>query len=252
MSRTRFRKTRRAVGLGLAGVMGPTVMRALHRSLDLDVRGAEYHQRLREQGERILYSVWHGRMLTPIWCHRNQGITVLVSSHADGEALTRVMAGLGFGAARGSSTRGGASGLKGLVRAARAEQDLAITPDGPRGPPHEVKTGLIVAAQLTGAHIVPLSAAAERAWHLNSWDSFQIPRPGTRTYVEYAPPVWVPRETDEAGREALRDAVQHAMDELTVRVDTRARGGAMSNPRQSPNASADDPRTEQQIRATMD
>lgn len=243
VSTPRSKPLKRRLGLALAGALGPTAMHALHRSLDLHVEGDHHPRQLRERGERVLYAVWHGRMLTPIWCHRDQGITVLVSEHADGEALARVMSGLGFGAARGSSTRGGARGLKRLIRAARQGQHLAITPDGPRGPRYEAKIGLIVAAQLTGAHIVPLSACATRHWTLGSWDGFQIPRPGSASFVEYGPPVHVPRGLDEAQREAVRIHVQRTMNQLTARVDSRAQGGgATFNPDQ----------TEASIRAAVD
>ncbi len=202
--------------------MGPAVVRGLHATLRVDVRGTEHYERLRAAGQPVIFAVWHGRMLTPVWWHRAEGIVVLVSEHADGEALARIMGGLGFGSVRGSSTRGGVRGLKGLVRAGRERHDLAITPDGPRGPARQVKPGLMAAAQLAGAAVVPLSAASTPNWTLSSWDRFVIPRPRAKVYLEYGPPIRIPADADDGERARRRAEVQIALDALTERVDRRA------------------------------
>ena len=217
-----MRRALRPLGIRAAGTLGPAFVRALHATLRIEVHGREHYEEPRADGRRVLFAVWHDRLLTPVWWHRGEAITVLISEHADGEVLARVMAGLGFRAARGSSTRGGARGMRALVRAARRGQDLAITPDGPRGPRHVVKPGLVLAAQLSGALIVPLSAASRDAWVLGSWDRFQVPRPRSHTVLEYGSGIAVPRGSSDGERTEILAGVQHALDTLTARVDARA------------------------------
>jgi lysophospholipid acyltransferase (LPLAT)-like uncharacterized protein len=178
---------------GLAGILGRLLVGGLFTTTRCVRRGQEHYLQFRRKGEPVVFAFWHGHLLPLVHYHRNEGIVVLVSEHGDGEYITRIIHRHGFGAARGSSTRGGARGLRGLVRAARAGRDLALTPDGPRGPRQEFKWGALVAAQLTERPIIPLAVAATRAWHLGSWDRFMIPKPFATIRIVYGPPVWIPR-----------------------------------------------------------
>src|SRR5690606_37263648 len=126
-----------------AGVLGTGLVAALFATTRLRREGAEHFERFRASGTPIVFVFWHGQLLPLVHYHRRQGIVVLVSEHVDGEYITRVIRRNGFGAVRGSSTRGGTKGLKALVRAARAGHDLALTPDGPRGPHGVFKAGAL-------------------------------------------------------------------------------------------------------------
>ena len=150
----------------------------------------------------VIFVFWHGSLLPLVHYHRHERIVVLVSEHADGERIARVLARRGFGTVRGSSTRGGARGLRALVRAARAGRDLALTPDGPRGPRGEFKPGALAAARMTGLPIVPLAVSASAAWHLGSWDGFMVPKPFARVRVTYGDP-WVATGTDDTAAAEL-------------------------------------------------
>jgi lysophospholipid acyltransferase (LPLAT)-like uncharacterized protein len=79
----------------------------------------------------------------------------------------------------------------GAVKALREGRPVAFTPDGPRGPRREFKGGVLLAAQRGGAPVVPLHASADRAWRLNSWDRFMIPKPGARVRIAYGEPFMV-------------------------------------------------------------
>lgn len=189
-----------------AGYLGRGLLGAYFPLVRCRREGVEHLQRFRERQEPVIFAFWHGQLLPLVHYHRNEGIVVLVSEHSDGEYITQVILRHGFGAARGSSTRGGARGLKGLVRAGREGKDLAFTPDGPRGPRHEFKWGALVAAQLTGLPILPLAVGADRAWYLRSWDRFMIPKPFSRVRIRYGPPRWIPRDaTEETLKAAARD-----------------------------------------------
>ena len=166
----------------------------------------------------MIFVFWHGQLLPLVHYHRGEGVVVLVSEHADGEYITRVIERHGFDTVRGSSTRGGTKGLKALIRAARAGHDLALTPDGPRGPAQEFKPGALLAAQVTGAPIIPVAAGASAAWHFESWDRFMVPRPLSKVAVEYAEPVWLDREADAAERERCALELTARLNEMTERV----------------------------------
>ncbi|UCF40854.1 MAG: lysophospholipid acyltransferase family protein [Gemmatimonadota bacterium] len=165
----------------------------LASSWRFEVSGEQHVSRLRSAGERIIYAVWHGSLLPPLWHRRRQNITLLVSAHRDGTRLAGAARRWGYRIAFGSSTRGGSSGLRSVVRALSQGEEVAFTPDGPRGPARVAKPGAVAAAQLGEAFIVPIGAAAEPAWRASSWDTFTIPRPFSRVRLVYGEPFRVPR-----------------------------------------------------------
>jgi lysophospholipid acyltransferase (LPLAT)-like uncharacterized protein len=173
--------------------------------------------------EPAVYVAWHEHLLPLALLHRQQGVMALVSRHRDGEILARVLRGLGYGVARGSSTRGGGAGLQRMVRAGRAGTPLAFTPDGPRGPARTCKPGAVRAAAETGLPVVPLAAAAGAARRLGSWDRFLVPAPASRIWVARGDALEVPSEAaDEVGEWAAR--VGRALEAERRRAE-RAAGG---------------------------
>ena len=179
----------------------------------------EHYQQFRRQGKPFIFVFWHGQMLPLIHHHRGEGIVVLVSEHADGEYVTRAIHRHGFKTARGSSTRGGVKGLKGILRAARDGEDLGFTPDGPKGPRHEFKWGALVAAQLTGLPVVTISVGADRAWYLKSWDRFLIPKPFSTVRIRYGAPRWVPRDASEETLKEIALDLEEELKEFTLELN---------------------------------
>lgn len=179
-----------------AGVLGAGLVAALFATTRATRVGREHYERFRREGRPVMFVFWHGQLLPLVHYHRHEGIVVLVSEHEDGEYITRVIERNGFGAVRGSSTRGGSKGLKGLVRAARQGHDLGVTPDGPRGPRGEFKPGALLAAQMADLPVIPISVRASSGWRFRSWDGFLVPKPLARITIEYHEPRWVPRDAD--------------------------------------------------------
>ncbi len=147
-----------------------------------------HEERWREAKRPHVFLLWHEALLPLLWQHRNQGIAIVVSEARDGQYLSDLAANLGYGAVRGSSTRGGARALLAAVRELQAGRSVAFTPDGPRGPRRELKPGVVAAAQRGGGVIVPIHAEADRAWRLHSWDRFMIPKPLARVRITYGRP----------------------------------------------------------------
>lgn len=155
-----------------------------------------------------IYVLWHSRILLSAATQKDQGAHVLISQHGDGEFIARAVQRLGFGTIRGSSTRGGARALIDIVRVLREGGDVAITPDGPKGPRFRVQAGCVVAASRSGSEIVPVAFECSRAHRLRSWDRFMIPGAFGRVAVRFGEPLRVPKGADESTVEAVRAEVE--------------------------------------------
>jgi lysophospholipid acyltransferase (LPLAT)-like uncharacterized protein len=180
---------------------GRVFLHLLGRTWRIRVVNGEHLRELRRAERPFIFSLWHGQLLPLLWHHRKQGVRVLISEHHDGELVARAAESLGYGLIRGSSTRGADRALISLVRELQAGHEVAITPDGPRGPPTTFAPGALVAAQRSDSFILPVAASADRAWRLRSWDRFMIPKPFARVTVAYATPTKVLAATPRAAAE---------------------------------------------------
>jgi lysophospholipid acyltransferase (LPLAT)-like uncharacterized protein len=205
MKDSKGRKEELSKGTMLSLFAGRGVMRVLARTWRYRIVGEERLRELRDTRTPIVFTIWHGEMLPLLWHHRNQGVAVLVSEHKDGEIIARILEWMGYALIRGSTSRGAGRALIGLVKTLRDGHDVAVTPDGPRGPRHKFAPGSVVAANRADAPILPTVAHVDRYWQLSTWDGFMIPKPFARITVAYGPPTRVsaatPRQAaDEAPR----------------------------------------------------
>ena len=216
----------------IARVGGPAALHALFATVRFREWGGAGAWRVRASGTPLIFSLWHGHLLPLTYRYRRLEATALISEHRDGEYIARVARGLGLKTARGSSTRGGSRGFRALVEAARKGVDLAITPDGPRGPAQEAKEGVVALAQATGAAIVPIAAACSRCWKIESWDTFLVPKPLSTVHAVLGEPMMVPPDADtqvalravqEAMEAATRDALAHVSEGPAERVGGQQR-----------------------------
>ncbi len=211
---------RRTSGLrySTAGILGQGLLGSLFLTVRFQTMGEEHLCPFRDAGTPVIFVFWHGRLLPLIHGHRHQGAVVLVSEHGDGEYITRILERFGFGTVRGSSTRGGVRGLKGLIRAARQGYDLAVTPDGPRGPNRELKPGALTVARMTGLPLIPIGVGASSGWRADSWDRFLVPRPFSTVRIAYGEPCYIARDAAEAEVEDTVRTVTQALADLSERV----------------------------------
>jgi lysophospholipid acyltransferase (LPLAT)-like uncharacterized protein len=167
-------------------------------------------------GERVpIYAFWHNRVFLSTYFWRQRGIVVMTSQSFDGEYIARFIQRFGYGAARGSSTRGAVGAVVEMARLMRAGRSTAFTIDGPKGPRYVAKMGAVLLAKKTGQPILPFTITTESFWEARkSWDGFQVPKPFTRALVRIAPPIFVSPDADESSLNAKRDELQAALDAI--------------------------------------
>jgi hypothetical protein len=182
---------RRDWKLSITVRLGALVIRALASTWRYRITNADAIRGLRAHQQPFIFAFWHGTMLPLVWLHRGEGVAVVISEHRDGEIIARIVEQFGFRTIRGSTTRGAARALLGIVRELENGSEVAVTPDGPRGPARKFASGALVAAQRVGVPIVGIGVAASRAWRLKSWDAFMIPKPFSRVHVAYTIPTCV-------------------------------------------------------------
>lgn len=200
----------------LSLLLGKQVLHALARTWRFRVINEAALTELRASGRPFIYSSWHGHLLPLLWHHRGSNVAILISEHRDGELIARAAESLGYRSIRGSTTRGAERALLTLVRELKEGRSIAITPDGPKGPARTFAPGALIAAHRSGAPILPVAAAADRAWRLRSWDRFMIPKPFASITVAYGAPVSVEAQSSRAAAshgpriEALMNAAAEA------------------------------------------
>ncbi len=176
------------------------------------------------RGERVILAFWHDRLLLVPFANTDaQRVCIMVSRHRDGELISRAVRPLAIDTVRGSSTRGWAGALKGLLRAYHDGANLAFVPDGPKGPRWQAKSGVIQVARATGAAIIPIGAAARWARRLGSWDRLVVPVPGSRVVYRAGETITVPRDADAAALERARAALERELVRATEAAEAEVR-----------------------------
>jgi hypothetical protein len=210
------------------GVLVPRLLRALYRSWRVRCEGFEALDAELALGRRVILATWHGRLLT---CAAHFGPrykpAVMISLSRDGDRISAATAPLGVTPVRGSSSRGGARAL--IEALAWLEQGRVVghIVDGPRGPAGEIKAGLLVMAQRSGAVLVPAYSASSLHWTAKrSWDRMEVPLPCSRVLYRLGPPRRVPPELGEREIDALRHELEAEMREGYARADADVRNPA--------------------------
>lgn len=181
------------------------------RTISFSVENEEPVRRLLADGRPFVLVFWHGSMTFPWWRMRNQNAAALVSHSKDGQILADLLRSWEYTILRGSSSRGNKEAMNTMRRAVRDGHVLCVTPDGPRGPYHEMKMGAIRVAQTTDVPIVMVSVGFRKFHRLKSWDRFEIPFPFTRARVIYSDPFHVDPELIGDALDEERAALEKAM-----------------------------------------
>ena len=205
----------------LIGWIGYFTINIIGRTIRWQSEGDLYLDEIYKSGKRAIFTFWHGRIFPATYYWRDRGIVVMTSMNRDGDAIAQCIQRFGYGAARGSSSRGGFRALVEMAREIRRGRDCAFTIDGPRGPKYIAKQGPVLLALKTGAAIFCFHISMKHRIQLKSWDDFQIPLPFTPALVLKSEPIWVPPDSSEAHLRDLHQQMQATLDKLRVEGDSR-------------------------------
>ena len=172
-----------------------------------------------------MFVFWHEYLLCPFFLRANCRISMLLSRHADAEWLSQAARYNGYQTIRGSTTRGGVAALRELLRHGK-HFNLAITPDGPRGPRRRLAPGCILVASHLRIPLVPFGIGYDRPWRFRkAWDQFALPRPGSRARVVVGPMIDIPPGLDREQIEYHRQLAGSVLDRLTTSAEAWAESG---------------------------
>lgn len=163
-----------------------------------------------------IYAFWHGELLMlPLayidYAHKTS-LDAMISRHFDGELIAKLILLLGGGSIRGSSSKGGTEALRAAIRSLRNGRDVAITPDGPRGPRHSVAEGVVAIAAMKKVPIITMNCKPSRYWKLKSWDEFCIPKPFSTLEFYFGDPFFIHEMSmDEAKALIKNKLLEHAL-----------------------------------------
>lgn len=225
MRRSKRSGRRMSVGRRTAYAIGKPLLRLIIFLLTATYRfdktiGADIANRLlADTGRAYVPIYWHAHQLAGThlirdWIRRGFKPGFIISASVDGEIPAAVARAWGAEVIRGSAQETGALVLRDAVQMMKRGVSIVTSPDGPLGPKFEVKTGTVLVARVGNAPIVPIVCAASRAWTMNTWDSFMIPKPFARVVIAVGEPIEVPRTLPTAELEQVRHRVQQAMDSL--------------------------------------
>lgn len=192
-----------------------------HASRRVTIIGNSHIDKLLETGKPFLPCYWHQHALFCAYYllqlkDRGLNLGFLVSPSEDGDIGTKLIESWGARSIRGSSSGSGAQALRDLYYAVTQENiSITTTPDGPRGPIFEFKSGMITLARLTGAPILPMAYATDRSWTLRSWDRFFIPKPLSRIVILIGEPVEIPDRLSDAETQSFQKEMTEKLNQLS-------------------------------------
>jgi lysophospholipid acyltransferase (LPLAT)-like uncharacterized protein len=193
------------------------LIKLIGRTIRWQVEGWENWEAANRDERIPIYAFWHNRIFLATYYFQKRRIVVMTSQSFDGEYIARFIQRFGYGATRGSSTRGAVGAIVEMARLVRAGSPAGFSIDGPKGPRYVAKMGAVLLAKKTGQPILPFTITAQRFWEAKrSWDGFQVPFPFSRARVDIAPPIYVSADTNDDGLEAKRDELQATLDEINV------------------------------------
>lgn len=191
----------------------------LYRKGRYIVTGEHRVEKLMAENQSFIIAIWHGQLLTAFMRHAYRGNVAMAGTHRDASLITDIGELMNWRFVRGSSSEGGAAALKGMVKELKKPGTVfLITPDGPKGPSHIVKSGVIKAAQLTGVPVIPAAGQATRRWEFKNWDIFYTAKPFSRIHLCFGEPITIARN---ANKDVGAEKLQLELNRLTQIVNER-------------------------------
>ena len=185
-----------------------------------NVVGDEIPREFWAKNKKFLLCFWHGRLLMMPYCwDKTKPMHVLISMHNDGRLLSETVSYFGIKTIVGSSSRGGASALRAMIKTFKKGDYVGLTPDGPRGPRMQAQEGIITVARLAKVPIIPIAFSSTNSKIFNSWDRFFFALPFGRAVFVWGDPIQIPETNDKSKLEDTRKKVENAINEVTKKAD---------------------------------
>ncbi len=214
-----FKALRKKLVIWLGPILAYWTIKALAWTMKFEVVHPEVQRSVLEKGFPAIGAFWHGRLLMMPRAYEGKKLSFLVSSHRDGQVVGKALKRFGFHAILGSTNRKGFTAFKQMLKANQEGSDIAITPDGPKGPRYQVQIGVIELAKLTGRVVVPVTFGASRRKIFNTWDYFLLPYPFSKGVFIWGDPIAVDPKGDREHMEERRILLERRLNELTERAD---------------------------------
>ena len=189
--------------------IGKWVIQILFYLNKIVINGEEHLLNLINSGRPIMVCVWHGRLLFPSWYIRlkTTNIHAIASRHTDAEIMAQILNKWGYGLIRGSTRKGGKAVVQKMAEVFNNAGIVAVTNDGPKGPPRIAKAGSTGLALKYNVQIITITGSATKYWQMKSWDRFMLPKPFGKIQLIVSPPLNITEELKTAEEE-----VQHLSD----------------------------------------
>ena len=187
-----FKELRKIATTKFAGKFLYTIIRLYSATFRVKMENEPQWVDVLDKGGQVLICLWHQHFFIAVRFlskYRKYKPCVMISRSLDGGIATRIVEAGGVSVARGSSSRGGKTALKGMIEMLSKNVLGAHILDGPRGPAGVVKPGAIAIAYGADAVLVPTSVYADRAWYMKSWDRFFIPKPFAKITIRFYPKI---------------------------------------------------------------
>ena len=202
-------------------IVASSIMRLIHFLVRTETLGEENLRGAWLRGTRVLISFWHDQLFLIVFGYPGKGAKLLISASKDGELLARTMKFFEHETVRGSSSRGGRAAFKAMMALTKEPVDIVLTPDGPRGPRHELKDGIIQLARMSGRPVIPMAFACSRGHRFQSWDRFLLPYPFCRGVYSIGEPVYFDKSEGVDGfRERLNMAMINNQRQAEARLES--------------------------------
>lgn len=197
------------------------VMHLLNFSIKKDIIGADLLRSVWERGEQVIIPFWHDQLFLLVFGYPGKHAKLLISSSKDGELLARTMKYFDQDTVRGSSSRGGRAAFKEMLNLCKEKADIVLTPDGPRGPRHELKDGVIQLARMSGRPVMPMAFVCSRGHRFKSWDRFLFPFPFSSGVYSFGAPIYFDKqETVDEFRDRLKKAMHDNQQQAEARLES--------------------------------
>ena len=214
------------IKITLTSFFGQWLFQLLFKLNKIEVKGEENLINLINSGRPIMVCVWHGRLIFPSWYLRlkTTNVHAIASRHTDAEIMARILQRWGYGLIRGSTRKGGKAVVQKMADVFKNAGIIAVTNDGPKGPPRIAKAGSTGLALKYNVQIVTITGSATKFWQMKSWDRSMLPKPFGTIHIIVSPPLDISEKPDTTDEEVklLSDFMNQYQDEadrLTGKID---------------------------------